>query len=99
MSTELVATTTPDLADIRADDTLLDTLGGREDRPAAEELVDDDLCALLLEWRRETDRRPMPVLVDTPNAVAVLEQARRASRPTPRARAARFVSRLTRRTR
>ncbi|XVS63877.1 anti-sigma-D factor RsdA [Actinosynnema sp. CA-299493] len=64
-----------DLAGIRADDALLDVLGGRDgDQP--ESLVDDELNALLLAWRREVDRPPMGELVDTETAVATIAAAR-----------------------
>ncbi|MCC8250805.1 anti-sigma-D factor RsdA [Saccharothrix luteola] len=64
-----------DLAGIRADDVLLDVLGGRDgDQP--ESLVDDELNALLLAWRREVDRPPMGELVDTDTAVATIAAAR-----------------------
>lgn len=99
MTADVATTATADdLADLCADDALLDALGGRV-IPAAEVLVDDDLCALLWAWRREVDAEPMAVLVDTPQAVALLAQTRPANRPAPRARADRSVSRLTRRTR
>lgn len=42
---------------VRADEALLDALGGRVGfRP---ELEDDELAALLLQWRREIDALPM----------------------------------------
>ncbi|WP_246019296.1 anti-sigma-D factor RsdA [Saccharothrix australiensis] len=66
-----------DLAGIRADDALLDALGGRGGTDA---LVDDELNALLLAWRREVDSRPMGELVDTDTAVATIA----AARPQPR---------------
>ncbi|MER5263270.1 anti-sigma-D factor RsdA [Actinosynnema sp. NPDC002837] len=70
-----------DLAGIRADDALLDVLGGRDgDQP--DSLVDDELNALLLAWRREVDRPPMGELVDTDTAVATIA----AARTQPRAR-------------
>ncbi|MEV0678463.1 anti-sigma-D factor RsdA [Actinosynnema sp. NPDC050436] len=62
-----------DLAGIRADDALLDALGGRGQTDA---LVDDELNALLLAWRREVDSRPMGELVDTDTAVATIAAAR-----------------------
>ncbi|CCH35075.1 anti-sigma-D factor RsdA [Actinosynnema sp. NPDC047251] len=62
-----------DLAGIRADDVLLDALGGRGQTDA---LVDDELNALLLAWRREVDSRPMGELVDTDTAVATIAAAR-----------------------
>ncbi|MEU5691265.1 anti-sigma-D factor RsdA [Actinosynnema sp. NPDC020468] len=64
-----------DLAGIRADDALLDALGGRDldqDNP----LVDDELNALLLAWRRDVDSRPVGELVDTDTAVATIAAAR-----------------------
>lgn len=64
-----------DLAGIRADDALLDALGGR-DGDQAESLVDDELNALLLAWRREVERPPMGELVDTDTAVATIAAAR-----------------------
>ncbi|MFC6089625.1 anti-sigma-D factor RsdA [Saccharothrix lopnurensis] len=70
-----------DLAGIRADDALLDALGGR-DPEQADPLVDDELNALLLAWRREVDSRPVGELVDTDTAVATIA----AARPQPRGR-------------
>ncbi|NUU20522.1 MAG: hypothetical protein HOV68_03245 [Streptomycetaceae bacterium] len=64
-----------DLAGIRADDALLDALGGR-DGEQPESLVDDELNALLLAWRREVDGPPMGELVDTDTAVATIAAAR-----------------------
>jgi hypothetical protein len=64
-----------DLAGIRADDALLDALGGRAgDQP--ESFVDDELNALLLAWRREVDSPPVGELVDTDTAVATIAAAR-----------------------
>lgn len=68
-----------DLAGIRADDALLDALGGRAGEQP-DSLVDDELNALLLAWRREVDSRPMGELVDTETAVATIA----AARPVPR---------------
>lgn len=70
-----------DLAGIRTDDALLDALGGRDSEPP-ESLVDDELNALLLAWRREVDSPPMGELVDTETAVATIA----AARPQPRGR-------------
>ncbi|MFJ6675140.1 anti-sigma-D factor RsdA [Actinosynnema sp. NPDC091369] len=70
-----------DLAGIRADDALLDALGGR-DGEQPDSLVDDELNALLLAWRREVDSPPMGELVDTETAVATIA----AARPQPRGR-------------
>ncbi|WP_433265692.1 anti-sigma-D factor RsdA [Actinosynnema sp. CS-041913] len=66
-----------DLAGIRADDALLDALGGRGQTDA---LVEDELNALLLAWRQEVDSRPMGELVDTDTAVATIAAARPLSR-------------------
>lgn len=97
MSAGTVDAYTADLAAVRADDALLDVLGGRDIDQAAV-LADDRLNGLLLAWRYEVDRPPMPVLVDTTQAVALIEQTRPA-RPSLRVRGARSVSRPTRRTR
>jgi hypothetical protein len=70
-----------DLAGIRADDALLDALGGR-DGEQPDSLVGDELNALLLAWRREVDQPPMGELVDTDTAVATIA----AARPQPRGR-------------
>ncbi|MFD0204893.1 MULTISPECIES: anti-sigma-D factor RsdA [Saccharothrix] len=75
-----------DLAGIRADDALLDALGGRAGEPP-ESLVDDELNALLLAWRREVDSPPMGELVDTETAVATIA----AARPQPRGTRHRFL--------
>ncbi|WP_440899057.1 anti-sigma-D factor RsdA [Actinosynnema sp.] len=70
-----------DLAGIRADDALLDALGGRDgDRP--DSLVDDELNALLMAWRDEVDSSPVGELVDTDTAVATIA----AARPSPPSR-------------
>lgn len=70
-----------DLAGIRADDALLDALGGRAgEQPAS--FADDELNALLMSWRREVDSSPMGELVDTETAVATIA----AARPVPRGR-------------
>ncbi|GGP58555.1 anti-sigma-D factor RsdA [Saccharothrix coeruleofusca] len=68
-----------DLAGIRADDALLDALGGRAGEQP-DSLADDELNALLLAWRREVDSRPVGELVDTDTAVATIA----AARPVPR---------------
>ncbi|WP_367134943.1 anti-sigma-D factor RsdA [Saccharothrix sp. HUAS TT1] len=68
-----------DLAGIRADDALLDALGGR-DGDVPDSLVDDELNALLLAWRHEVESPPMGELVDTDTAVATIA----AARPQPR---------------
>src|SRR5687768_12145610 len=81
MSTEAVATTEPDLADIRADDALLDALGGRDPQPAAEELH-DDVAALLLAWCRTTDTDPVEPLVSTRRAMWLIRRVRWTARAT-----------------
>lgn len=69
---------------VRADDALLDALGGRgadyDETLTDDSLVDDDLNALLLAWRREVDARPMGELVDTNIAVEVIGRAATAAR-------------------
>lgn len=64
-----------DLAGIRADDVLLDALGGRSGQTPAS-LVEDELNALLVSWRREVDSSPIGELVDTDTAVATIAAAR-----------------------
>ncbi|MFI9007282.1 anti-sigma-D factor RsdA [Actinosynnema sp. NPDC053489] len=64
-----------DLAGIRADDALLDALGGRGGEEP-DSLVEDELNALLLAWRREVDSPPVGELVDTDTAVATIAAAR-----------------------
>jgi hypothetical protein len=92
----MVDTTSPVLLPgVRADDALLDSLGGR-DTTQADALTDDDLNALLLAWRREVDARPVGVLVDTPRAVRTIRRAARARRWD---RLTRYLNRVTRRTR
>jgi Anti-sigma-D factor RsdA to sigma factor binding region len=62
---------TPSLAAVRADDALLDALGGRGTITPAPERS-DDLSALLLAWRRDVDTRPAPELVSTRQALQAL---------------------------
>ncbi|WP_439423111.1 anti-sigma-D factor RsdA [Saccharothrix sp. HUAS TT10] len=52
------------LSEIRADDALLDALGGR-DSTLANALAEDELNALLLSWRREVESPPVGVPVAT----------------------------------
>jgi hypothetical protein len=53
-----------DTAAVRADDALLDALGGRDgEQPGL--LVGDELNVLLLAWRHEADAKPMSLPVDT----------------------------------
>jgi hypothetical protein len=68
-----------DLSGIQADDALLDALGGKDSGQA---LVQDDLNALLLAWRRDVDSQPIADLVDTDTAVATIA----AARPMPRSK-------------
>lgn len=64
-----------DLSGIQADDALLDALGGKSPELSSS-MVDDELNALLLSWRREVDRQPYGDLVDTDTAVATIAAAR-----------------------
>ncbi|NYH78487.1 hypothetical protein FHR84_001812 [Actinopolyspora biskrensis] len=77
-----------DLAQLRADDELLNTLGGAES--GSESLSDEsgvDVEALLLAWRRDVDSAPVGELVDTDSAVAAVEEGR----PKRRARKRRHL--------
>lgn len=65
----------PDLTAVRADDALLDALGG-SDRKVADELGASELNSLLLSWSREVDSEPIPELVDTETAVATIRAAK-----------------------
>jgi len=78
---ELNESTADDLDGIRADDALLDALGGR-DTEQADALADDALNGLLLDWRRKVDRRPVGPLVTTGQAVKVIRSAKPVSRRT-----------------
>jgi hypothetical protein len=69
--------TAPDLLAVRADDALLDALGG-SDRKVADELGQAELNTLLLSWSREVDSEPMPELVDLDTAVATIKAAKAA---------------------
>lgn len=62
---------TVDISAVQADDALLDALGGA-DTGAGGRLVDDELNALLLAWRQDTDADAMPELVDLDTAVAAV---------------------------
>jgi len=64
-----------DLVGIQADDALLDALSGKSPESSGQ-MVDDELSALLLAWRREVDSRPYGDLVDTDTAVATIAAAR-----------------------
>lgn len=65
----------PDLFAVRADDALLDALGG-SDPKVADELGQAELNELLLSWSREVDSEPMPQLVDTDTAIATIRAAK-----------------------
>ncbi len=67
-----------DLAAVRADDALLDALGGRHSTISPS---DEPLANVLLQWRREVDAEPVAELVDTDTAMALVAGTRR---PTPR---------------
>ncbi|WP_199441806.1 anti-sigma-D factor RsdA [Umezawaea beigongshangensis] len=68
---------TTDLSAVRADDELLDALGGAGgDRESPGVVAEDELNALLLAWRQEVDDEPAAVLVDTDTAVATIAAAR-----------------------
>ncbi|WP_017976714.1 anti-sigma-D factor RsdA [Actinopolyspora halophila] len=77
-----------DLAQLRADDELLNTLGGTES--GSESFSDEsgvDVEALLLAWRRDVDSAPVGELVDTDSAVAAVEEGK----PKRRARKRRHL--------
>ncbi|MFI9385382.1 anti-sigma-D factor RsdA [Kutzneria sp. NPDC052558] len=72
-----------DLGAVRADDALLDALGGgNPDLSSA--LAGHELSALLLSWRRDVDNEPFGELVDTETAARTVLDARRAARRRPR---------------
>jgi len=79
-----------DLTAIRADDGLLDSLGG-SDPGIADDLGDQELNALLLSWRRDIDSEPMAELVDTDTAVTTVKTAALARRHGQRARRRRLL--------
>lgn len=60
-----------ELSAVQADDRLLDALGSATPGTAGS-LVDDELNALMLAWRNETEAAPMPPLIDADTAVALL---------------------------
>ncbi|PRW64688.1 anti-sigma-D factor RsdA [Actinopolyspora mortivallis] len=76
-----------DLAEVRADDELLDLLGSTEAERGDTADAEADLEALLLAWRREVDSAPVGELVDTDRAVAAVEEGR----PRRRARRRRHL--------
>jgi hypothetical protein len=64
---------------ILADDALLDALGGA-DPAVSGPLVEDELNALLLAWRRDVDAEFFGELIDSDTAVSAIETARRSVR-------------------
>ncbi|GAA0595912.1 anti-sigma-D factor RsdA [Kutzneria viridogrisea] len=72
-----------DLAALRADDALLDALGGAnpDGHPAVSA---HELDSLLLSWRRDVDSEPFGELVSTEAAVTTVLAARQAARRRPR---------------
>jgi len=80
---DLGGETPVDLGAVRADDALLDALGGGhpELNPA---LAGHELSALLLSWRRDVDSEPFGELVDTETAAETVLRARRDARRRPR---------------
>ncbi|NIH82613.1 anti-sigma-D factor RsdA [Amycolatopsis viridis] len=79
-----------DLTAIRADDALLDALGG-SDPGIADDLGDQELNALLLSWRRDIDSEPLAELIDTDTAVTTIRTAALARRHGQRARRRRLL--------
>jgi hypothetical protein len=57
---------------VTADDRLLDALGSATPG-AAGALVDDELNALILAWRHETEAEPLPELVDVDTAATAIQ--------------------------
>lgn len=72
-----------DLGAVRADDALLDALGGGNPELNSA-LAGHELSALLLSWRRDVDSEPFGELVDTETAAQTVLTARRAARRRPR---------------
>lgn len=60
-----------DRQSVLADDAYLDALG----TAYSYDLAEDDLSVLLLSWRRDVDSEPMPALVTTDEAIAVVGAA------------------------
>jgi len=58
---------------VALDDLLLDVVGAATPGMSVA-LLDDDLSELLLAWRHETEVRPIPELVDTPTAIATIQE-------------------------
>lgn len=79
-----------DLPALRADDALLDALGGADPKVAAA-LGDAELNALLLSWSREVDGEPMPELVDVDTAVSAIKSATHERRRNGRERRHRML--------
>ncbi|GAB3579181.1 hypothetical protein GCM10027445_47330 [Amycolatopsis endophytica] len=79
-----------DLTAIRADDGLLDSLGG-SDPGIADDLGDQELNALLLSWRRDIDSEPLAELIDTDTAVTTIKTAALARRHGQRAHRRRLL--------
>lgn len=70
-----------DLAEIQADDALLDALGGTDPSvPGESEDSGPRLEALLVSWRREVDAAPIADLVDVDTAAAAIAEGRNAHR-------------------
>ncbi|MBE1467273.1 anti-sigma-D factor RsdA [Kibdelosporangium phytohabitans] len=72
------------MAQIRADDELLDALAAKTDHAESVDFDDEQLNALLLAWRQDVDSVPVPEIVDTKTAVATVTAARSARRRRPR---------------
>jgi hypothetical protein len=72
-----------DLGAVRADDALLDALGGGNPELNSA-LAGHELSALLLSWRRDVDSEPFGELVDNETAARTVLNARRAARRRPR---------------
>lgn len=68
-----------DLSQLRADDALLDALGGADPK-LADQLGEAELNALLLSWSREVDGEPMPELVSVDTAVTTITTAAKISK-------------------
>ncbi|WP_317494718.1 anti-sigma-D factor RsdA [Haloechinothrix sp. LS1_15] len=79
-----------DIAQVHADDALLDALGGA-DPSESDQLGEAELNALLLSWRREVDSQPVPELVDSDTAVRTVAAANLARRHGDRARRWKFL--------
>lgn len=58
-----------DLAAVQSDDALLDMIGAGH---VAHSFTDASLAAVLVAWRRDVDAEPIPVLVGTDMAVALI---------------------------